>query len=296
MPHSNKPKKNNRTTIGYCNICNQRAKLTWDHVPPKGSIDLTPVEITALLDTLGRCDGNPVEFHHQDESVKQRIPRKGRSQNGLKYRSICAECNNDRLGARYDLELNRVSAEVSKLVRGRFEAGLALPTEFAIKVKTHLLLRGLIGHVLAARRSLDQTKPLGGFDSGFNHALRAYVLDENLPIPPSVRVYYWVYPSRDHVIIPALGVADRNGGPFFIGDLIKFFPLAYYIVDSDTSTMQLPTATFMGDGCNDMDCTVDLFVDLAGTPPINWPETPTKEYCTVMTVEMSVVASARKPP
>jgi hypothetical protein len=132
MARNKKRNKSHQPTIGYCNICNQQAILTWDHVPPKGSIKLTPVEIRAFLDTIGESDGIPVEYYG-DYSHRRQFHQRRFSQNGVKYRSICAECNNKRLGARYDPEVKRVSDEVATLVRSRIEVGLNLPKHLPSK-------------------------------------------------------------------------------------------------------------------------------------------------------------------
>jgi hypothetical protein len=48
------------------------------------------------------------------------------------------------------------------------------------------------------------------------------------------------------------------------GALIKFFPLAFYIVDRAISDLQPELPSFRGDGCNDLECKIDLLIDLTG--------------------------------
>jgi len=41
-----------REKVDHCNICRNQATLSWDHVPPKGSIEVTPVEQMTILELL----------------------------------------------------------------------------------------------------------------------------------------------------------------------------------------------------------------------------------------------------
>jgi hypothetical protein len=62
---------------GRCNICGEEGKLTEDHTPPKGCIKIKQVEL-----------------HHIIQHLNAEQPQsKGRiSQNGVKYRTLCARC------------------------------------------------------------------------------------------------------------------------------------------------------------------------------------------------------------
>src|SRR6056297_3557589 len=79
-----------REKVSQCNICKKVKALSWDHVPPKGGISLTSVE---------------------QETVFQRLTINGEkrkytiSQNGVKFRTICKECN-EKIGSKYDPVLN----------------------------------------------------------------------------------------------------------------------------------------------------------------------------------------------
>ena len=42
-------RKFKRRRIGPCNICGVVGPLSWDHVPPKGGIELEPVEIDRVI-------------------------------------------------------------------------------------------------------------------------------------------------------------------------------------------------------------------------------------------------------
>src|SRR5690242_7145362 len=101
-----KKKKVKSALEGYCSICKKFTKLTRDHVPPRGSINLQPVEIRMFHEHLkGAVSPVPVETHQIDENLYLRRKTVELSQSGVNFRSICDSCNNTLLGRRYDPEL-----------------------------------------------------------------------------------------------------------------------------------------------------------------------------------------------
>jgi hypothetical protein len=279
---------------GYCNICNQLRPLTVDHVPPKGSTTLRQVDLKAFTDKFVETAKHPLKFIDADDTAKKGTPRSRISQNGMKFRSICAQCNNYILGGRYDLEIKRVSETVGRLINASFNNGVWLPDGIRLPVRTHHLVRGIVGHLLAALESPDPSKPMPGYDSGFYADLRAYVLDENLPIPPGITFYYWTYPRLEQVLFKGLGLCTQNGKHWLVGDLLKFFPLAYFVVDNTEGGLALPVTSIIGDGCNDMNCVVDLHIRFNDVPPHDWPETPDAEHYTIHPQRGAVVATPRR--
>ncbi len=210
---------------GYCNICNQFGKLTLDHVPPKGSVQLRASETAYFLHALQGSAQGRVTICGDERLLPPRGGRR-RSQNGVKFRTICATCNNARLGAKYDPELKRVANVIGQLARAQAEADLRLPPSLRVSVRTHYLIRGIIGHLLAAVEPRDRSKPRSGFDAGFHRHLREYFLDESIPLPKTVRVYYWLYPTQDRqVIINGLALQLKDGAAtFIVGSLVRVFP------------------------------------------------------------------------
>lgn len=277
---------------GYCNICNQFGKLTLDHVPPKGSVQLRASETAYFLHALQGSAQGRVTICGDERLLPPRGGRR-RSQNGVKFRTICATCNNARLGAKYDPELKRVANVIGQLARAQAEADLRLPPSLRVSVRTHYLIRGIIGHLLAAVEPRDRSKPRSGFDAGFHRHLREYFLDESIPLPKTVRVYYWLYPTQDRqVIINGLALQLKDGAAtFIVGSLIKFFPVAYYIVNTDAvSPLELGVPWIEGGGCNDLACQVDLCLRPASIPPLDWPEVPGLAHHTVMPLELAMVS------
>lgn len=87
-----------RDVKDYCNICGKYGRLTWDHVPPKACDNYDLVKYGTFFDI-------------QDEDPFYSI-----SQNGIKYRSICSNCNNKLLGSNYDIELINFTNTVASLL------------------------------------------------------------------------------------------------------------------------------------------------------------------------------------
>jgi hypothetical protein len=105
---------------GYCNICNKFTELTEDHVPPKGCIGINKKDVQVLTKYLA-C-----------EEIKPRL-----FQSGLKFRTICSNCNKILLGQEYDPELIQLSREIGLYLRVKNEFDFSLPKY--IKVKTVIL-------------------------------------------------------------------------------------------------------------------------------------------------------------
>lgn len=66
---------------GMCNICGDDGPLTEDHTPPKGCVRPTAMELQHVTHRL-----------HAGKAIKTK------AQDGVKYRTLCARCNNTLLG------------------------------------------------------------------------------------------------------------------------------------------------------------------------------------------------------
>jgi hypothetical protein len=283
--------KRRQQVTGYCNACGQFAPLTWDHVPPQGSIAITRVEVMNFLAYVCRRGKNSKESVIPKELLSAHfVGTKRDSQNGLRFQTLCGRCNNTLLGGRYDPELKRACRRVGVVLRAAER--IHLPGNLDVQIQTHRLLRSIVGHLMAAHGSKDQNSPLPGFEQGLWHDLREYFLDESLPIPPHIRVYYWPFPNTRHVIVPALGISSWDGKHSLLGAMIKFFPLAFCVVDTAHSDLTLDVPYFAGDGCHDLACKINLFIDLTRIPAEDWPELqPNREFYTVLPPEASSVAA-----
>lgn len=179
-------KKTKRNKVDICNICLELKEMTWDHVPPQGCSNHQKVEISSFFKKLS---GERV----QDKPIL--------SQNGLKYRTICGDCNS-LLGGKYDDELNNLVKTVLSFV----ESKLVLPQLITLIVKPLPIIKSVTGHILAAKKELDQVT--------YDKVFRAFVLDENAPVPEDLHLFYWVYPFDNTVVMRDFYMSATRDGNF----------------------------------------------------------------------------------
>ncbi|WKZ34028.1 MAG: hypothetical protein QY316_06420 [Thermodesulfobacteriota bacterium] len=235
-----------RNIQDICNICKKKSQLSWDHIPPKGGVELLPMEIEGIYKIL---------MNKQNEGERQFVI----TQNGVKYRTICKECNS-LLGTRYDPVLNEFSISLSKLLK----SNLYLPCPI-IKIKTrpNAIIRGILGHLLAAKIEF--------FESPFDEKIRLFLADEKSLLPDDISIFYWLYPYNQTVIfrdfsMPAIrGIYNEWG--FF--NVIKYFPLAY-IITNLKSYDSLPELSYYREF--DLTMEIEMKIDLRNIRKRDWPE------------------------
>ena len=144
------------------------------------------------------------------------------SANGVKFRTICQECNN-LLGTRYDCELSKFINNIRTFVFSR----LYIP-HFTIKTKPTAIIKAILGHFLAAKTDYCNTK--------IDQAIRSYLFDENSILDKRLKVYYWFYPYEPIIINTDNFTFDlfnnTNDDIFF--SIIKCSPVAFMLTDCDT--------------------------------------------------------------
>lgn len=255
---------------GPCAICGIPADLTLDHVPPKGATRITAVEmrdLTARLSmdgTQGRCE---------------------LSQDGVKFRTICPRCNNERLGAGADLELVKLCNHADTVLR----SSLVLPPSFAAEVRPMRVLRAVAGHLLATEVG---RRPAGPFERG----MADFFLDTRLPPPRELECFYWPYPYNDQVIIRDVGLTRLGHGKApLIFKLLKFYPLAFMLTwqrDASAWNFRMPDLAAFRRLSNDDVAFVPI--DLRAVPAQRWPEAPTDDSA-VMYAGKPLHATPRTP-
>jgi hypothetical protein len=286
-------KKKKASHEGYCSICKKFSKLTEDHVPPKGCINVGPVEVRMLYEHLRRIGlSEPMKGF---ESLLKERKRGQISQNGLKFNTICGHCNNTLLGRHYDRELIKLSQEVSLFVRAKYESGLTFPLRTSIPIKTNQVARAVVGHILAGVREQDVRK------LPYAHppweSMRAFFLDPTMPLPSDLEIHYWVYPANVQVIIRHLVLSRlfRLDGAkeYFIGDLLKFFPLAYWVVSKSESLSSVRQPKLIKNRNTKIDDVEHLEIPFEGTPSVNWPETPNEMFDVLSMPELTFIAETK---
>lgn len=235
--------------IGPCNICGDVATLTEDHTPPKGWQRPTQVEIRHISSHLG--SGPPTK------QVR-------RSQNGIKYRTLCGRCNSGLLGSRYDPKLISLATELSLYLR----TGMHFGSQITLLAQPQAIMRSVLGHIAAQGVGRYQKGPKTG-------AFRDYLLNESLPLPDGIFIYYWVYPHRPTLVVrDAAYVNVAFGQNAFAMWLLKAFPLAFLVAWGDPSCMELAPQSFEPWRTAPFDLEVALPIKLRPLLPAYWPEAP----------------------
>ena len=261
---------------GYCNICGQFSQLTRDHIPPQGCVKPTPVELRTLTQYLSEPSEKPTT-----------------SQSGLNILSICGNCNNNLLGTEYDPELIEVSKQVAGMVRVQRELGLSLPEKIDLSVKPQRLVRSVVGHILAGKLPIAGKSPIS---APFPDALRNYFLNQSSNIPDKLEVYYWVYPSNKQIVINSLGIGSAMGQGFIAGScLLKFFPLAFWIVWDKPASFPINFTRISQDKLKGLDETCEIVLDLRNIPPLNYPEVPGEGRYIMCRDDSTFLAQPKKP-
>jgi hypothetical protein len=239
-------RKYKRRRTGPCNICGASGPLTWDHVPPKGGIELQPVEIDRVAAVF---------------SSRLGLKKPEISHDGLKFRTLCAKCNNKHLGAQFDPALNSLALSVGRLLR----SPLALPPVLLVEAQPNAVVRAVLGHLVAARLS---SRP-GLFDSQVGEL----ILDDSKLIPPNINIFYWIYPYAQQIVLrDALMPAVRGRyADFQRFCLLKYFPLAFLVTTAD-SYEGLASLTSWRNEPNAF--RVQLRIDLHAARDPYWPEAP----------------------
>ncbi len=201
---------------GICNLClHYFPSLTDDHVPPRGSIQPRKVGLRSLSSFV-----NPVDHY-----IKDKI-----SQNGVKFRTLCNQCNNRRLGKELDPALNEFSGRIAHIIRNaeRF----TFPTQIPVSCKPQKIARSIFGHLLASElRKNMKSAPAAGPKRDL---MRSYVMDSMLDLPQEFNIFFWPFRADYQVILS--GTALLKGNQVIKGDFLKYFPLSFWITYEASSS------------------------------------------------------------
>lgn len=169
-------KKIKRSREDYCNICGQHRELTYDHIPPKCCFNSTKI---IPLETMSGQAENYNPFC---------------TQNGLKYRSICSQCNNGLL-AKYDKALEEFVRKIKDALMSE-----DYHEKRIFNVRANAIAKSVCGHFLAMKDSYDEQCIV-------DQRMRDYVQHPNM-LPPkgsSLLLRYYPYSTvfllRDATIL-----------------------------------------------------------------------------------------------
>ena len=235
-------KQYKRNKVDECNICLQVKQLSWDHVPPKSGIVLTAVEIDYVFKLLANR-----------ENKKTHI-----SQNGVKYRTICSDCNS-KIGSEYDPILNGFNEEVSRFLNSK----LVLPRFTIIKTKPVRLIKAILAHIISAKKAIDEVT--------FDESVRKFIFSEIHTIPDDINIFFWVYPYDNSIIMRDFMIPQVPGDfqTFTFCHLLKYFPIAFIITQSPAFRGLESLTKYKHYG---IDQEADIRIDLNSVEDYDWPE------------------------
>ncbi len=199
-----------------CHICGHIRKLTDDHVPPKNCMTLEKVDVQSLLSVI--LGNNIVYDNHK---LKQQF------QNGIKYNTICEECNS-KLGLYYDKTLGKFINDLTDI----FDSKLQIPPNFTLKSKPFRLIKGILGHSLSASLNFP--------DTVLDEKIKPIIFDENNSIPEDLNIYYYIsfirnpYVIQNFLIIPnnSLYLSNDELNSIFF-KLVHFYPISFIITEDN---------------------------------------------------------------
>lgn len=231
---------------GHCNICDAYGPLTEDHVPPKGTIRVTQVEMLHIVDLL-KAEG---------PKTSRRI-----SQNGVKFRSLCAKCNNHYLGTNYDPELISFTNQVATLLKTQ----ISLPSSTKVRIRPGHVARAVLGHLLAVgieRRARGDT----------GNDVVDFFLDQNKPFPSAMNIYCWVYPYNRQVLVRDAGKFFELGAAFVVMWIMKYFPLGFMITWDQPKHLSFDLLNLKDYALISGGAAVEAPIRLKNPPAMHFPE------------------------
>lgn len=213
----------------------------------------------------------------------QRLKKSTRfSQSGVKYRTLCKKCNNERLGLGYDPTF----ISLANGIRSYLESALHLPAEMRIQTRPNRLVRSVVGHLLAHGVSEHR-------NGAMIERLTDYFLDERLPFPQDLKLYYWVYPCNDQVVVKGAAASLHYWKSFAVFMLLKVFPLSFFFVLDEPTEWRIPFRRLDTMLTTRIDDEFIISVDFTGLPPQRWPEAPGKKGMVLHSTEGATGAIPR---
>jgi hypothetical protein len=181
------------------------------------------------------------------------------SNDGLKYRTLCGKCNSNL--SKYDVALNEFAIAVGRFLK----SNLSFPSTVHIKARPVAIARSILGHLLAARWSPE--------NSFFDDLIRGLIQEPNKPIPNEINVFYWLYPYPVQVVLRDAMMPSKRGNftNYQRFGLLKYFPVAYLVTDAKEYEGLNSLTLWRGEP---LDTSVELPINLKSIRGSGWPERP----------------------
>lgn len=172
------------------------------------------------------------------------------------------------LGSKYDKELNRFLNQL----QGFLKSGLVLPRTITLQAKPTLLIKAILGHILAAKT--------GFCDSEIDKEFRNYITNDSAVLSDKLKVYYWYYPYNNVIITTDKMPYDMESGQKAFFSVLKYFPLAFMTMWESSSNIEgmVEITKYNKNDYNDTVALPVTFVEL----PADFPEST--KYCHIALV------------
>ena len=184
----------------------------------------------------------------------------------MKYRTICRSCNS-LLGREYDPAIISFSSAVERYIKAK----VLLPATLHCPVKVERLIKGVLGHLLAAQ--------VGCRSFALNNtSVRDYVLDPCEPLPDTINVFFWLNPYQGSIAIPDMVKCSLRDQSLHQVHVLKYFPIGFLVTASRTYDGLPSLSRYRRAGSEEV---VQVPVPRRAVRPPDWPEAPSDDDGTV---------------
>lgn len=190
------------------------------------------------------------------------------------------------LGQKYDPALADLFNEVKFLAESVSKGRLALPPFKTYFVRPQRIARSVIGHILAGNAVdlVQKDTP----HAPMYQIMADYFFDEASALPDELEIYYWFYPFTDICIARAFGSKLGAVGTI-VGDLLKFFPFAFWVTWKQPKEIQLNLGKLLPNRSLLIDELSQLTINFDSYPPSYFPEAPQENGMTAFNSKMVAV-------
>ena len=172
------------------------------------------------------------------------------------------------------LKFPPLSRHSPKTVERYINTPLALPPDPQCSVRVQRLMKGVLGHLLAAE--------VGCPSHAINTSeVRKYVLDPSEPLPETVSLFFWVHGYRGSAVILDLTKFSLRDRSLHRMDVLKYFPIGFLATASRAYGGLPSLSRYRNAGCDEE---IRLSVPLGVRRPADWPEAPSDYDGTVTLV------------
>lgn len=172
------------------------------------------------------------------------------------------------MGNDYDPALAHMCRQVRMISDAK--TTLTLPSAISVDVQPQAVMRSVLGHLSA--QGVDR------YEKGqITEPVRDYILDGSLSLPTSLRIYYWLYPYRQQILIRDAVRLTVSNSVIVAFWLMKFFPLAFLVTQEETAARQFSLRDLDSFGRRDFTARESVLIDLKPLVHPYWPEHPTTD-------------------